>query len=202
MARLGLTGVFVGVLSFEWDGMAMVATAVFIVASLTDWLDGYIARRMNLVSDFGKLFDPLVDKILVTAAMFYLVAGGWLPIWMAVLMVSREFLITGLRVMAAGKGTLLSAERLGKHKTISQIVAIIVTLLVASADEACHMTGGSFTNELWFWFLDQSVYWLFLWATLITVWSGLVYFKKNRHLLHGEMSGAGTDAVKPPVLNP
>ena len=176
LGRLGLTAAFVAATSLPCRHQSTIAIALFAVAGVTDWLDGWLARRWNLITDFGKLLDPLADKILVTAALFYLVQIGFVPLWMAVVMVSREFLITGLRLIAASKGVVIPADRAGKHKTISQLIAILAALLCLAAAELGH--GGR-----WLQILRLAAVWLFAWATLITVASGAWYFWKNRHFV-------------------
>ncbi len=130
VARFFLTIVFVAALSFEWAWHFTVGLVVFIAAGITDYFDGAIARRRNLVTDFGKLMDPLADKIMIAAAFICLVPLHAIPAWAAIVIISREFLITGLRLLAAGKGEVLSSERLGKHKTAWQIVMVIYFLLL------------------------------------------------------------------------
>ncbi len=126
--RLGLCGLLLVSMSVDWAYAATTALLIFTLASLTDWLDGAIARARNLVTDLGKLLDPLADKILITAALVSLVDRHVAPMWMVVVIIAREFLITGLRIIAAHKQKILAAERIGKHKTLSQIVAILVSL--------------------------------------------------------------------------
>ncbi|MCL2854606.1 MAG: CDP-diacylglycerol--glycerol-3-phosphate 3-phosphatidyltransferase [Defluviitaleaceae bacterium] len=107
----------------------IIAASIFILAALTDFLDGYLARKLNLISDFGKFMDPLADKVLVMAAMVYLLWLGSIPPWVLVVVEGREFLIAGLRMLAAGKGIVISAGFLGKIKTIAQMVMIPVVLV-------------------------------------------------------------------------
>jgi CDP-diacylglycerol--glycerol-3-phosphate 3-phosphatidyltransferase len=133
--RLGMCGLLIISLSFPWHYAATAAFIIFTVASLTDWLDGYLARSRNLVTDLGKLLDPLADKVLVIGALVALVQRGVAPMWMVVLIMAREFLISGLRQLAAHKKQILAAERVGKHKTISQIVAVLVSLAGISLGE-------------------------------------------------------------------
>jgi len=102
---------------------------IFILASITDFFDGFIARREKKITNFGRLMDPVADKLLVTSAIIVFVGMGLFPSWMAVIIISREFVITGLRNLAATKGVIISAGPLGKHKTGSQITAIIITLI-------------------------------------------------------------------------
>src|SRR5271154_4595544 len=133
--RMGMCGLLLISLSFTWSYAATVALIIFALASLTDWLDGAIARARNLVTDLGKLLDPLADKVLITGTLVALVERGVAPMWMVVIIIAREFLITGLRTIAAHKQKILAAERIGKHKTISQIVAILVSLGLLSLAE-------------------------------------------------------------------
>ena len=133
--RLWMCGLLLISMSFEWPYAATTALGIFTLASLTDWLDGEIARSRNLVTDLGKLLDPLADKILITAALVALVDRHIAPMWMVVLIIAREFLITGLRIIAAHKNQILAAEKVGKHKTISQIVVILVSLTFLSLGE-------------------------------------------------------------------
>jgi CDP-diacylglycerol---glycerol-3-phosphate 3-phosphatidyltransferase len=133
--RLVLTLPFVAALSFQFPGAKLLALVLFIASSVTDYADGYIARKFKLITDFGKLMDPLVDKIMTISAFICLVSLGSIPAWAVIVIVSREFLITGLRLMAAVRGKVLPAERLGKLKTVCQIVTILYCLiLVATAD--------------------------------------------------------------------
>src|ERR1700677_581015 len=124
--RLGMCGLLLISLSFTWPYAATTALLIFTVASLTDWLDGAIARARNLVTDLGKLLDPLADKVLIIGTLAALLERHIAPMWMAVLIIPRELLIMALRQIAAAKQKILAAERIGKHKTISQITAILV----------------------------------------------------------------------------
>lgn len=128
ISRLGLTVLFMGALYAHHPAGRLLALLLFGLASLTDWLDGWLARRWHQESAFGALMDPIADKILVLAAFLSFVELGLVPGWMVVLIVSREFLITGLRLVAVRQGTVLPAERGGKHKTVSQMVTILVAL--------------------------------------------------------------------------
>lgn len=186
LGRLGLTAVFVAVTSVPCRYQATAAIVLFAIAGITDWLDGWLARRWNLITDFGKLMDPLADKILVTAALLYLLQIGRIPLWMAVVMVSREFLITGLRLIASSKGVVIAADKAGKHKTISQLTAILTALFCLAVAEQ-GLGGG------WLHFLEVATIWLFAWATLITVASGAWYFWKNRHFVFEASAHAPTN---------
>jgi CDP-diacylglycerol--glycerol-3-phosphate 3-phosphatidyltransferase len=175
--RLGMCGLLLISLSFTWPYAATVALVIFALASLTDWLDGAIARARNLVTDLGKLLDPLADKVLITAALVSLVARGLAPMWMVVMIISREFLIMGLRTIAAHKQKILAAERAGKHKTISQIVAILASLSYLSLNE--FGLGGSALAR----FLGVAQLPLYWFALILTIYSGATYFWKNAAIL-------------------
>ncbi len=183
-ARFFLTVIFVVALSTNWPFHFTAGLIVFIVAGVTDYLDGSIARSRNLVTDFGKLMDPLADKIMVAAAFICLVPLHAIPPWVAILIIAREFLITGLRLLAAGKGTILPSERLGKHKTAWQIITVIFFLLLLSLQE--WQRADIISSTL----LDpQSFLWVYgggmiLAVTLgLTLTSGCRYLWKHRSLI-------------------
>ena len=183
-ARFFLTVIFVVALSTNWPFHFTAGLIVFIVAGVTDYLDGSIARSRNLVTDFGKLMDPLADKIMVAAAFICLVPLHAIPPWVAILVIAREFLITGLRLLAAGKGTILPSERLGKHKTAWQIITVIFFLLLLSLQE--WQRADIISSTL----LDpQSFLWVYgggmiLAVTLgLTLTSGCRYLWKHRSLI-------------------
>ncbi|WP_171016768.1 CDP-diacylglycerol--glycerol-3-phosphate 3-phosphatidyltransferase [Pseudalkalibacillus caeni] len=146
----------------------LIATTIFIIASVTDWIDGHLARKHNLVTNLGKFLDPLADKLLVTSAFVSLVELGGAPAWIVIVILSREFGVTGLRLVAASEGEVLAASQLGKLKTWIQIVAIIALLLHNVPFSGIGLP-----------FADIA-----LWAALIiTVYSGWDYFYKNRHII-------------------
>src|ERR1700683_1542644 len=132
LSRLVLTVAFLVVMFSKIAFYETIALLLFSAASLTDYFDGKIARRDNLITNFGILMDPLADKILVCSAFIAFVGRGWIPAWMVVVVVARELAITGLRLLAASKNLVLAAERFGKHKTVSQIAAIISVLVLYS----------------------------------------------------------------------
>ena len=142
-----------------------IAVAIFIVASLTDLLDGKIARKYNLVTDFGKFMDPLADKLLVCAAMICLIETGQLAAWIVIVIISREFIISGFRLVAADNGVVIAASYWGKFKTASQMVMIILLIL---------NFGGAFE------ILTQ----IFVWASLaLTVISLITYIVQNKNVI-------------------
>lgn len=149
------------------------AAAVFSAASVTDWLDGYLARRMGIVTVFGKFLDPIADKLIVMAALIMIIPYDRVPAWMVLVILGREIIITGLRGIASSEGIVISASDLGKFKTIFQIVAIIGLLL--------HY------DYPWFFSVNHPlllvnmhhVGMFYLWiAFVITVWSGVDYLVK------------------------
>lgn len=144
----------------------LIGTAIFIFAAVTDWVDGYYARKYNLVSNLGKFLDPLADKLLVSSALIVLVEFGLAPSWMVIIIISREFAVTGLRLVLAGEGEVVAANMLGKIKTWTQMVAIVALLL----------------QNVPFSYISFPFADLALWVALIfTVWSGVDYFIKNKH---------------------
>lgn len=145
-----------------------IAAILFSLAAITDYFDGYIARKFGLVSNLGKVMDPVADKLLVSSAFIMLTALGWVPAWMVCIIIGREIAVTGLRNIIAEKGEDVSASSLGKYKTGFQIAAIIPLLI--------HYP---------FFGLDvQAVGRFFLWGALaFTLWSGADYFIKFRKLL-------------------
>ncbi len=136
------------------------ATVIFVLAFLTDMLDGYLARKNNQVSNFGKIMDPLADKVLVAAAMILLTASGVINPWVTVLVLAREFAVSGIRIAAAAEGNVVAASKWGKLKTIWQFIAITLALIINCGN----------------WFVD-----ILMWANLaLTVLSGADYIIKNK----------------------
>src|SRR4051812_25898794 len=132
VSRFILTIAFVGTIFAGFRFHETAAMVLFVVAGITDYYDGKIARRDKLITNFGILMDPLVDKILVCSAFIAFVGRHWLPAWMAVIIVARELAVTGMRLLAASKNMVLAAENMGKFKTSAQMVAIVSTLILHS----------------------------------------------------------------------
>ncbi len=172
-----------------WGGVA--ALLLFIAASLTDYWDGALARRLNLITNFGKIMDPLADKLLMAFTFISFVQLGYAPAWMVGLIIGREFAITGLRVLAANQGRIISASASGKHKTISQIVAVLVILAINVLIGALHtwappweyalMTLGAWGEAMLF-IVYYAPYASMLTAALLSFYSGLEYLVVNRAL--------------------
>ena len=137
-----------------------IADVVFIIASITDAVDGYITRKRNIVTNLGKFIDPLADKILVIAVLTALVELHRFPAWMVVVIISREFIVSGLRMVAASEGVVIAASKGGKLKTVTQIIGIILLLF--------NIPGA------------MAVMWL---AVILTVWSGIEYIRNSMDLL-------------------
>ena len=183
LSRFALTVAFLAVMFSQVRYRETLALLLFSAASLTDYFDGKIARRDKLITNFGILMDPLADKILVCSAFIAFVGLNWLPAWMVVIVVARELAITGLRLLAASKNVVLAAEGYGKHKTISQIVAIIAILVFYSYKEWGKLGAAIFGFDLvggpWItWFKPLSV-WV---AVALTFLSGALYLWRNRQL--------------------
>lgn len=159
-----------------------IAIVIFIAASITDKLDGYIARSRNQITRFGKFMDPLADKLLVTAALVSLVEYHIIPTWAAMIIIAREFAVTGLRSVAAAEGIVIAASPWGKAKTVTQIVAIILALLNLNYNEISLGILKSFIshpNRL----LNITTDIAMAAAITITIISGLDYFIKNKEVM-------------------
>ncbi|HJD25184.1 MAG TPA: CDP-diacylglycerol--glycerol-3-phosphate 3-phosphatidyltransferase [Candidatus Blautia intestinipullorum] len=150
-----------------WGGEAnrYISVAIFVIASVTDWFDGYLARKNHLVTNFGKFMDPLADKLLVCSAMICLIELDRLPAWIVIVIIAREFIISGFRLIAAENGIVIAANYWGKFKTVSQMIMIILLLLDL---------GGAFD------ILGE----IFIWLSLaLTVISLITYIWQNRSVL-------------------
>ena len=158
----------------------LAALGAFVLASLTDLWDGRLARRTGQVTDFGILMDPIADKILVLAAFLAFVQLRLVPAWMVVLIAAREFLITGLRLFALGKGQVLPAEAAGKHKTVSQMVAISVTLLFLVLRSG---VGPQARDLGWVRWGEAGIWLLMLLTVVLTLTSGISFIWKHRKLI-------------------
>jgi CDP-diacylglycerol--glycerol-3-phosphate 3-phosphatidyltransferase len=159
----------------------VLSLAIFIFAALSDFFDGRIAHKKNMVTDFGKLMDPIADKILVLAAFTAFVQMQLIDAWMFVIIVSREILITSLRLFALNKGKVLSASKTGKHKTISQMVAIFYILGFIVLKEV--MLAFFTWNPAWENFFRNSIYILMLLTVGLTLYSGFHYLWENRKII-------------------
>ena len=198
MTRIALVPAFVAALLCpwpEWMGAAWldpwkpwVAAAVFVVISCTDWLDGYLARKRNEVTDLGKFMDPLADKILVVAALLVLVELGSLPSWIALIIVAREFIISGVRMVAASKGEVIAASWYGKFKTVFTMVAI-VAFVVLESPLVASFSLLAYQMLVWFSWITMVI------ALGLTVFSMVDYISKARHLIGFKPKGSAASGA-------
>ena len=167
VARMIIVPFLVVFLLTGWGGEAnrYISLALFVVASVTDWFDGYLARKNNLVTNFGKFMDPLADKLLVCSAMICMIDLKRLPAWFVIIIIAREFIISGFRLIAAENGIVIAANYWGKFKTASQMIMIILLIL--------HFDGI-------FVILEQIFIWLSLALTIISL---ITYIWQNRTVL-------------------
>ncbi len=149
----------------------MIALAIFVIASLTDMLDGQIARKYNQITSFGKFVDPLADKMLTTSAFLVFLAQGVINVWAVMIILAREFMVAGVRLSAVTEGKVIAASFFGKLKTVSQMAVIIVTTLLLNISVIPHGTAVLTVNIL---------VWI---STALTALSGIDYLVKNRNLL-------------------
>lgn len=182
LSRLALTAVFVGGTALGSTAGHWIALVSFVIAAISDFVDGYLARKLGLVTAMGKLLDPLADKILVCAAFVYLSAQGLCPVWVTVVILAREFLVTGLRQIAMEAGHVMAADRLGKWKTTLQLTYCITCLVwfAVAAFDAGNPVVALFQTlsnpDSW---LAQLSLWLALALTLLSGWN---YLWSCRHL--------------------
>ncbi len=178
LIRMFLAPIYLALMLIEFPCHYIVALAVFAVASLTDMLDGKIARKNNLITVFGKLLDPLADKMLTTAALLAFMREGWCSIWIVMIVLTREFAVAGVRLIATAQGIVIPANYWGKAKTVSQMVFTIVIMLLAELDA----TFDIFANAGWFTL--ERVSNIMLWITaVLTVVSGITYFVDSKKLI-------------------
>lgn len=190
LSRIPIIFGVVALLYFPMTGASTMAFVLFVIGAITDWADGYVARKQGLVSNFGKLMDALTDKVFMVGLFITMVVLGELPglwsLFLLLLILSREFLITGLRLVAASSGIILAAEKSGKHKTVSQIVSAILLLLAI----AIRKDFPTLFPEIFGYSFDAILHWagvlFFVLAALLTVTSGTVYMIKYWSVFIGE----------------
>ena len=161
LSRMIMVPFFLVAVYFEKDSQVLpISAIIFAVASFTDFLDGYLARKYNLITDFGKFMDPLADKVLVVGALAVLVEMNLIPAWMIVLIITREYAVSILRAIAANTGQVIAASQGGKAKTVSQIIAVLMLLLN----------------------IKYGIYVMWI-AVILTFVSGMDYLMKNKKLI-------------------
>ena len=179
MFRIGCIPLLVILLFFPHKTTSFLAALVFGLASISDLLDGFVARRHHLVTTFGQFLDPLADKLIVSAALIMLIRLGRVPAWMVVVIIGRELAIMGLRSVAVSEGKVISADNLGKQKMVFQTVAVLGLLL------HYEYYGVNF----------HAIGMFFLWlAVIITLWSGFNYFRNFWHVLEDDTDSAGSES--------
>jgi len=178
--RIALTFVFILLILKEGLMSKIFATLIFSLASFTDFLDGYFAKKYDLTSSFGKIMDPIADKFLMLSAFFIFMRLGVVAAWMVIIIFVREILITAIRLYAIRKGAILAAENMGKYKTVAQICVVIVILVFLIFKETSFALNWSDTVwALWHW----NIMILMSAVVLLTLISGVSFLKNNRSLL-------------------
>lgn len=183
LIRIFIPFVFLPTLMSDLPYGKTIALVLFALASVSDWLDGYLARKLNITSDFGSLIDPLADKILISSALicFIILIPDIVKPWYVVVIISRDFLVTGLRLLAAKKNTVMAAEALGKHKTAWQMIVIISTLCYFSFNELSHFFPGKITDFI-AKYMPALLEILFIGIVALTLISGVLYLWRYRSL--------------------
>jgi CDP-diacylglycerol--glycerol-3-phosphate 3-phosphatidyltransferase len=179
--RIVLAFIFILLLFIHGLGAKVAAFVVFLSASLTDLLDGYLAKKNNQITDFGRLMDPIADKILILSAFLAFVEMGLVPAWMVVIILFREVAVTGLRILALNKGKVIPADSGGKHKTVSQVLAILAILILIifkAAGPVAPIFWSPNTEAIY----KDSIYVLMLITVALTLISGVSYLVKNREV--------------------
>lgn len=186
--RIILVPIMVIITFFDIDIKWILVDAIFILASLTDKLDGHIARSRNLVTTFGKFLDPIADKILVLAAMLILVEAAKLPAWIPIIVLFREFIVSGYRLVAVEKGgKVVAASIWGKLKTVTQMVALVLAIVDPNAFGAC-FTGTLSGFSFWY---NLIVTILMIISVVATIFSGVDYIVKGKDLFKEEVKENG-----------
>ena len=157
----------------------LIITIIFLLASITDFLDGYLARKHNLVTTFGKFLDPIADKLLVLSALMMLVESNIIPAWIPIIIAAREFIVSGIRMLAAGEGNVIAASWLGKVKTVSQMVAITFAF-IGNQSFLAFLGKELAGSEL---ILNVLMSLGMLVSVIATIWSGMDYFMKSKDIV-------------------
>ena len=174
LVRILMIPIFVFIAAIEIPHGKLVLALIFIIAAVTDGLDGHIARKRKEITVLGKFMDPLADKLLMSAALIVLVGMNSVPAWIAIVIISREFIVTGLRTIAAAKGEIIAASKAGKQKTVTQIIAISALLLQDDLISLQFLPASAIT------IFAQAMLWI---ALIFTVYSGVDYLVKGWGLL-------------------
>lgn len=181
LSRIVLTVIFLFFLFAYGVAYKIAALAIFTIAAFTDFLDGHIAKKYGLVSDFGRFMDPIADKVLTLSAFLAFVEMGFVPAWMVIIIIFREFIITGIRLMALRKKRVIEATLAGKHKTASQMFAIFSILIFIILREV------GYTLEFWTpkseYYFEMTIFYMVFITVVLTLISGASFFIRNRDIL-------------------
>ena len=180
LSRIALTFVFMFFLFTHWQYGKLAALITFTIASFTDYIDGKIAKSRGIITDFGKFMDPIADKILILAAFLAFVEMKLIPAWTVVIIIFREFVILGLRILGIIKGHIVAASRAGKHKTVSQVVTVFFILIYLVIRQ--YGKAGSFWNAETEVLTKNIIFGLMLVTVALTLISGISYIVKNKRL--------------------
>lgn len=185
LSRIPMMFVIVALMYCGWPGAATIAFVLFVAAAIGDWLDGYLARTRNQVSNFGKLMDAMADKIMVMGIVIGLVEKHQIAVVLALITLCREFLVTGMRMVAASKGVVVAADSGGKTKTVTQLLALGFFLgapvLSLDGTSVFHWNAsGAAAN------VEKTGVYIFIAGTVLSVWSGYRYISRNARLVFGD----------------
>jgi len=182
ISRIFLTFIFIVFLFMEGFCYKLTALLIFTLAMWTDFLDGYLAKRLKEITNFGRFMDPIADKILVLSAFFGFAWMGVLPLWMVVIIAVREFVVTGFRIIALKKGGVIEAETIGKYKTVSQMLALYLTLIfivIQSYERSYTYLWDGKTESIY----HSVIFYIMLLAVFLTVISGITLLVKNKNAI-------------------
>jgi len=181
ISRIFLAFIFMFFLFHNGVLYKIIAFILFVLASSTDYFDGFLARKRKEITNFGKIMDPIADKILTLSAFIAFVEMRLIPAWMIIIIILRELVITGLRLAALARNEVVAAEAVGKHKTVSQIVSILVILAFIVFREAGVIMFSFWDAAFEYWY-RQTIFILMIFTTLLTIISGCSFIMKNRSL--------------------
>ncbi len=193
MFRILVIIIFIPTVLMDKMISSYIALFLFIIAAISDYLDGYLARKYNIISNFGKVMDPLADKIMVISALLCFVQLNVVPAWMVIIIIAREFLISGIRIMAAKDGDIIVASKWGKAKTITEIIAIIAILVLLAIVNTLEYLSISTEKisildfQIRIVLLKLIPYWLMFIVAVTALISGLEYYFKNSKLFENEI---------------
>lgn len=173
LMRMILVPFFMFFMMFDNTLFYAIGITIFIIASITDWIDGYLARKNNQITSFGKFMDPLADKMLTTAAFLILMYWDLISPWVLMIVLAREFMVSGIRLVAVTEGEVIAASMWGKAKTVSQMIAIIISLLIIALPIPEYLDGYCVI-------IINILVWI---STVLTIISGADYLFKNKHFI-------------------